>query len=148
MSKFNHAAAGFRICVDESQCGRISGRVFSQRLLAPISFSDISDLLLKLEEVLDVQKFPQAFERTRSFAEIHLCDPSVIAEDLDHGMSRETVEAQSGAFGTFLLFVITRRNTTWQGSLDWLDGSPRVHYNSVLELLKLADQRVFNASHI
>lgn len=147
MSKFNHASAGFRICVDGSQCGRISGRVFSQRLLAPISFSDISDLLLKLEEVLDVQKFPQAFERTRSFTEIRLCDPAVIADSLEHGMSRETVEAQSGAFGTFLLFVITRRNTTWQGHLDWLDGSPQEHYNSVLELLKLADQHIFTPSN-
>lgn len=145
MNKFNHAQAGFRICVDKSDCGCIHGRVYSQRLLEPLTFSDISDLLLKLEEVLDVQKFPQAYERTRSFSNTPLCDPAIIAPSLAEGMPAETVEAQTGTLGTFVLFVITRRNTTWQGHVDWLDGSPRTEYNSVLELLKLADQHVFTA---
>ena len=62
--------------------------------------------------------------------------------DLNSGMSREEVEAARGEAATFQLYVITRRNTTWQGFLDWLDGTPRQEYASVLELIKCVDERL------
>ena len=143
MTKLNHSTAALKICVDRATGEGISGRVFSQRLTRPMPFTDIGSLLLQLEAVLDAQNFPQAFQRTRTFnpgKRSHV--PA--ADALEDGMSPAEVEGAQGQAGTFMLYIITRRNTTWQGFIDWLDGSPRVEYHSVLELLKLADEHVFD----
>lgn len=141
-TKMNHYDAAIRVCVDQAEGGHIIGRAVSRRLTAPIFFSDIGSLLLQLEEVFNQQNFPQAFERTRSFTQGQ--GTSVpIAEDLDSGMTQEEVTSAQGSRATFALYVITRRNTTWQGFVDWLDDSPRQEYASVLELLKVIDEFLF-----
>lgn len=147
MNAFEHTSAALRVCVDQMEGGRISGRVVSRRLTRPIRFDDVGSLLLQIEAVLDVQKFPQAFQRTRTFQPRQApgeeapaaAQTAPAAPSLAEGMPEAEVEAAHGAVSTFLLFVFTRQNTTWQGVLDWLDGSPRVRYSSVLELLKLVD---------
>lgn len=133
-----HPSAALRVCVDKAEGGRISGRVFSQRLTEPLSFADVGSLLLQVEEVLDRQNFPQAFQRTRTFAAAR---PSAVpaAPDPTGGMSAGAVEAAHGGAATFALYVITRQNTTWQGRVDWLDGRPPEDFSSVLELIKLID---------
>ena len=141
MDRLNHQTAALRVCVDRAEGGRLSGRVVSRRLTRPMAFTDIGSLLLQVEAVLDAQKFPQAFERTRTFdPKKQLRVPA--APSLDEGMSPEAVEAAAGEVSTFQLYVITRRNTTWQGAVDWLDGSPRVAFDSVLELIKLTDEHL------
>ena len=131
-AKMNHYDAAIRVCVDQMTDGRVSGFLTSRRLTAPVPFTDLGSLVL--------QCFPQAFERTRSFA------PAApgrlpVAEDLNSGLSKEDVDAAQGQAATFLLYVITRRNTTWQGFVDWLDGT-RDDYSSALELLRLIDHRL------
>lgn len=132
-------SVALRVCVDQAEGGRISGRVFSQRLTGPLSFADVGSLLLQLEEVLDRQNFPQAFQRTRTFAKDR-ASTAPAAPDLGGGMPAEAVEAARGGTATFALYVITRRNTTWQGKVDWLDGQPPEDFSSVLELIKLIDR--------
>lgn len=139
-AKMNHYDAVLRVCVDELWEGGIRGQVVSRRLTAPMAFSDVGHLLLQLEEVFDRQNFPQAFERKRTFTDEHHSDSLLpLAADLEHGMDPQLVAQAAGKVSTFDLYVITRRNTTWQGFVDWLDGRPRSHYKSVLELLKLLD---------
>ena len=139
-AKMNHDDAAIRVCVDQITDGRVSGYLTSRRLTAPVAFRDLGSLVLQVEEILNLQSFPQAFERTRSFA---LSSPSQlpVAEDLNSGLSKEEVDAAQGQKATFLLYIITRRNTTWQGFVDWLDGT-RDDYSSALELLRLIDQRL------
>ena len=137
----NHNDAVLRICVDKIDQGRFSGRVFSRRLTAPLLFQDAGTLLLTLDRVLSAQNFPQAFQRTRSF----LTRPAPtlpIAPSLSLGMDADTVQAARGSVDTILLYVITRRNTTWQGFLAFLDDTPRQEFASVLELLRLIDARL------
>ena len=133
-----HPSAALRVCVDRAQGGRISGRVFSQRLTEPLSFADVGSLLLQLEEVLDRQNFPQAFQRTRTFAKDR-ASTAPAALDPAGGMPAEAVEAAHGETATFALYVLTRRNTTWQGKVDGRDGRPPEDFSSVLELIKLID---------
>ena len=141
MDRLNHQTAALRVCVDRAEDGGLSGRVVSRRLTRPMSFSDIGSLLLRVEAVLDAQNFPQAFQRTRTFDPAKRPDVPTAAS-LDEGMSPEAVEAAKGEVSTFQLYVTTRRNTTWQGAVDWLDGSPRVAFDSVLELIKLTDEHL------
>lgn len=103
-ANMNHYDAAIRICVDQVTDGRICGRAVSRRLLRPFSFSDIGGLLLQLEEVLDAQNFPQAFERTRTFCpERGEGSAALAAKDLNSGMSREEVEAARGERATVQL---------------------------------------------
>ena len=143
-ARINHYEAVLRICVDELGEGGIRGRVVSRRLTEPMPFSDVGHLLLQLEEVFDRQNFPQAFERRRTFGARQEESSLPLAQTLEQGMYPEEVARAAGQVTTFDLYVITRRNTTWQGFVDWLDGSPRSHYKSVLVLLKLIDLLSFS----
>lgn len=142
-----HADAALRVCIDCVEEGRVSGRVLSRRLTAPLVFCDIGSFLLQLEAVLDAQQLPQAFQRTRSFSADLPAPISAAARTLEEGMSLAAVEAAVGAISTFTLHIFTRRNTTWQGKIDWLDGTGLSQtFSSVLELIKRTDQHMFGAS--
>ena len=140
-ARINHYEAVLRICVDELGEGGIRGRVVSRRLTEPMPFSDVGHLLLQLEEVFDRQNFPQAFERRRTFGARQEESSLSLAQTLEQGMDPEEVARAAGQVTTFDLYVITRRNTTWQGFVDWLDGT-RDDYSSALELLRLIDHRL------
>ena len=139
MQKLNHYMAYLRVAVEAYEEGRMSGFVFSQRLREPFAFSDSAELLLRVEDLLDAQDFPRAFQRKRTFGktpEKHTYGNDT-DEDQEESMSAETVDGARGAFATFAMNVITRQNTSWQGYLDWLDGGERKAFNSELELIAL-----------
>ena len=139
-AKMNHYDAAIQVCVDRVEEGRFSGRMASRRFTAPIPFTDVGNLLLQVEEVLNRQNFPQAFERARTF--VPRGEGSLpVAADLKSGMTPEEVDNASGAVDTFRLYIITRRNATWQGFLEWSDGT-RQEFSSALEFLKLTGGRL------
>lgn len=139
-SNLNADSAALRVCVNEATPDHIAGQVYSQRLTAPMPFSDLGTLLLRLDQVLDIQNFPQAFQRVRSFTPKESKVPA--APSPEEGLSPRLVEAQQGTAATFVLHILSRRSSSWQGSLDWLDGSPRQEFTSVLELMKLIEERL------
>ena len=83
-SNLSSPSAFLRVCVDQSDGSRISGRVYSQRLTHPMAFSDIGSLVLRLDEVLEKQNFPQAFQRSRTFREREIHVPA--AGDPEEGI--------------------------------------------------------------
>lgn len=139
-TKLNHQNGVIRICVDQVEGNRASGRVFSQRLSAPISFTDLGSLLLQLEELLEEQDFPQAFQRIRSFTPKAPEYPASVLPE--NAMAARTVAEAAGEKSTFALNVLTRRNATWQGSVDWLDGGEPAPFSSDLEFLSLVERRL------
>lgn len=141
MLTLNYETASLRVCVDSTADGRLSGRVLGRRLTREVPFSDVGGLLLQLEAVLDSQKSPQAFQRGRSFSP-RQTGPVPAAQRLEEGMDPQAVRAARGREATFDLQIVTRRNATWQGTVDWLDGAPPQPFRSVLELVKQLDQRL------
>ena len=143
MAKLNHYMAFLRVAVDEYDAVKFAGRVYSQRLREPLLFSNTAALLLQIEELLDEQDFPRAFQRKRTFGMPQQISSHFSSPDEEEGenMDEETVSQAIGAVSTFALNVITRQNTSWQGYLDWLDGSSRVAFNSDLELLSMIINR-------
>lgn len=136
--KIDHQNGAIRICVDRMEENRASGRVFSQRLTAPIVFSDLGGLLLQLESLLEKQNFPQAFQRMRSFTSEAPTYPAGLLPE--NAMIPETVEQARGGKATFVLRILTRQNATWQGMLEWLEGERRDSFSSDLEFLKLLER--------
>lgn len=139
-TKLNPKNGLFRICVDKKEDGRLSGRIVSQRLTAPMAFADLGDLLLKVEGVLDAQNFPQTSQRIRTFVQDASEYPASVLPD--GAMSEAEVEASRGARTTFQLAILTRRNATWQGAVDWMEGQSPMSFSSDLELLSLVDRHM------
>ena len=139
--KLNHQNGLIRVCVDDIAGNRVSGRVYRQRLTSPMAFLDLGGLLLQLEELLEAQNFPQAFQRIRTFSPDKLPERSdgVLPEG---AMSPEEVSAASGKRATFILHVLTRQNATWQGTVDWLCGGEPDAFSSDLEFLKLVERHI------
>ena len=122
-----------RVCVDGA-----GGRVFSRRVKEPFAFSDLGDLLLKVERLLETQDYPQASQVMRTFRP-GKGRPERTPWLPDDGMPWEAVMAAKGAKLTFDLQITSRRNTTWQGLVHWADGG-RTPFDNDLAFLRIVAQ--------
>ena len=136
--RFNYQAAALRVCLDDRNFG---GRIEGQRVREPIYFSDINDFMVQVDTLLDVQKFPRAFQKIRSFTEKEQPDvPAVLSKNQLREVGEE--DLQAGKYATFNLLIRTRQNASWQGQVDWLDGQPPLQFESTLEFVKQLCKRL------
>ena len=47
--------------------------------------------------------------------------------------------------GTFLLNIYDRQNSTWQGSISWVDKNEKQQFRRALELIKLIESALDEA---
>lgn len=40
---------------------------------------------------------------------------------------------------TFVVKILNNQNSTWQGSITWVEGQKTQHFRSALEMLKMID---------
>ena len=139
--RLSYQEAAIRVCVDHAEAERLSGRLFSQRLSAPLAFHDISELFVTVDTLLDAQNYPQSFMQIRSFTGKSERDVPA-ARSKEELTDAQDVNAERGACATFILQIRSRRNATWQGDIDWLDGSPRERFDSILAMVKLLTARL------
>ena len=143
MKELNLNNSTLRICVDRVAHRAVGGRVFSCRLAEPVVFRDLSSLSLSLEQLFDEQDLPQAFQRARNFLRTEQNESGGVSA-AQEGMSEEQMSAQHGEITTMEVLVTSRRSSTWQGTVDWLDGSEQQQFSGYLELLHLIDRRLSN----
>lgn len=137
--RITQESGAIRICVDWVDGLRAGGRVFSQRLAAPLPFSDLGSLLLRLEGLLEEQNFPQAFHRLRSFSE-HVRQVRGTGLLPERAMPAEEVARAAGKQATLILHIYARQKATWQGVVDWLDQkNPPSHFTSALAFLHVME---------
>lgn len=132
-----------RVCVDQAKDGRISGKVYSMRMAAPLVFSDFGRLLLWLDAFMDMQNYPQSFQRKRLFPGCRsVTIPASIMEPPT--LSAEQVLASHGNLTTFDLQVYARQNATWQGRILFQEEGEAalLPFQSTLDLIHLVIQRV------
>lgn len=118
------------ICVDSYQGFVPAGRFYNPSCDSGVAFGSLSQLLVKMQDMLDGMQFPQSFTVTRAFA-----DPPGNARS--NAPPSET--AQAGKLATFAVRVLFRQNASWQGSVSWLEGNRESPFRSVLELILLMD---------
>lgn len=41
---------------------------------------------------------------------------------------------------TFVIKILNRQNSTWQGNITWVEGEKSQNFRSALEMLKLMDE--------
>ena len=120
------------VCIDDYENGVMSGRLYNPYLPEGDSFHSTIEFLKKMESMLDEMKFPQSFMENRVFRA-----PSEIKAEAPPLGSQK-----NGACGTFLLRVLFRQNTSWQGAVTWVEGACEETFRSVLELLLLMDSAI------
>jgi len=106
-----------RMCIDGTDGDKVWGRVFSMRLSRPVDFVDLSDFVMKMDAMMDIQNFPQAFQRKRAFrvsAGRHR-EEHILAATEGEAMPEAEVEAAQGSRATLVVRVLTRQNASWQG---------------------------------
>ena len=120
----------FRLCVDSYENGVLTGCFFHPSLGEEgFAFHSLAQFLVRVERMLDEAKFPQSYTAKRSFAKL---------PDLRVGPGGGEL-AQNGRLGTFVIRLLFRQHTTWQGTVTWLEGKGEESFRSVLELILLLD---------
>ena len=117
------------VCVDSFEQGVLSGRLYNPYLSEGKAFRSLMEFLRTMEELLDGMNFPQPFTSIRSFQKPQQEKRSGPPEG----------EPQEGKLGTFAVRVIFRQNSSWQGSVCWLERNVEESFRSALELLLLMD---------
>lgn len=130
-----YSANMFRVCIDAYK-EDISGRLYSPLSTEEITFGGVGELLLKMDKLFDKVGYPQAFQNKRSF------DGEQGVGNAYRGIPKvlrtgENIVAQTGAYSTYDVEVISRRNTSWQGVIYTADGERKGEFNGEVELLAL-----------
>lgn len=120
------------ICVDSVKEGRIEGEICSSLLPKSIEFQDLGIGILRADEAMNGNKFPQAYMRLRSFRPEM---PQTVVRPI------KAAPPRSGAIATFSLRIRARRRAEWQGVLTCPDGTI-AFFSSVLSLLRLIEQQL------
>lgn len=118
------------VCIDSYDGGVPAGRFYNPSCKEGKTFRSLSQLLIKMEDMLDDMKFPQSFTMARTFSSTAAGSGSG-APGSDQG--------QSGELATFAVRVLFRQNASWQGEVSWLEGKREESFRSVLELILLMD---------
>ncbi len=116
------------ICIDSYGDGIPTGWL-CHPLWGQQSFSSMSQLLLRMEALLDECRCPQSYTTPRRFCQVP--EPS---------FPRRCSQLRwRGNLATFDLTVIFRQNSSWQGLLHWRETGREERFRSVLELVVLLD---------
>ena len=114
------------VCIDDYQGGVFSGRFYNQSLAAGKTFQGLTQFLQQMEETMDAMDFPRAYSAVRGFTpKNEMC------------VEFTKQEEQTGQKATFAVRVLFRQNTSWQGSVTWLEGKQEQSFRSALELIFL-----------
>lgn len=128
------------MCIDNINDGELSGRIYHCYSKEPWKFTNILQLIELADDFFDKLEFPQASTSTRSFTSTQFSG----VDRLDKVQSPEDFIENRGQKGTFFLNVRYRQNSSWQGSVTWVEEQREQHFRSALELLKLIDGALDN----
>ena len=118
-----------RLCVDSYENGVLCGRFYHASLDDACPFRSLTQFLVKVEQMLDEANYPQSYTAKRSFLALPELKTGVSSGELD----------RTGKLGTFVIRLMFRQHTSWQGSVTWEEGKGEESFRSVLELILLLD---------
>ena len=124
-----HGAGVTQVCIDSYDNGVLSGRIYNTRFGEAESFRSLTEFLTKMEGLLAIEDTPQPFNAVRSFC------PTVRPRNGSPPITLPRI----GKLATVELHILFRQNTSWQGSIFWVEGKQEQHFRSVLELILLID---------
>lgn len=141
---YYYPATAIRVCVDEINNSVISGRLYCAQLDDVLNFKDVNELLLGMEKIFDERGYPEPFQRKRSFLKKAVLRISHDDKIKKQAIMREkrTVSQAVGERATFLVYVMTRLDSSWQGRVEWLQNDESNSFSSEVELLGMINKRL------
>lgn len=147
---YYYPASALRVCVDRLSGMAIGGRAYCPQLAEPIVFEDLGSFLLLADRALDRRGYPLAFQKKRSLSVEE--ESEIVAQLQRTGKFPRQheqvldVSAMRGEICTFLVHVLSRRNSSWQGRIDWIDDGGFDNFNSELAFLRKAGAHLMQLS--
>ena len=105
------------VTVTDYRDGVMTAVLRHPRMDDPIPISSMSQLILTLDSLLDLEECPD--------------NPLPLVRPIPE---------ENDAIATFQIQVLFRENYTWQGRLVWKDTDQEASFRSVLELMELLDE--------
>ena len=124
------------ICVNERTHGEISGVIYHCYAKEPMRFSNVVEMLKKMEDLFDHICFPQASTKTRSFYETPPAGRVIRPEKV---VLQQDVIQYRGTLGSFVTCVKFRQNSTWQGEIFWMEKGIKRQFTNTLDFIKILD---------
>jgi len=119
-----------QVCIDSYEHGVPVGCFYNLGQEDEVhSFNSLSQMLVGMEHMLDSIRYPQAFTAKRSFAALPELRPG----------GQPGQKAREGQLATFVIRILFRQHTSWQGSVTWVETKGEQTFRSVLELILLMD---------
>lgn len=106
----------------------ISGAAVCPALHRRCVFSNLTQLLLKMEDMLNELNTPQRAMELRTFGSWR-----------EQPSPQEERESAGPVLATMKVTVLFRQNASWQGTVEWTEQRMEAHFRSVLELIMLMD---------
>lgn len=117
------------LCVDGYENREMCGRMYNPFLGDELIFESMMEFLITLESLLDEMSFPQQFSARRIFSDV----------SYDMRKTSESCRENNGKIATFHIAVLFRQNSSWQGTVTWMETGKQDGFRSALELLFLMD---------
>ena len=119
-----------KICVDSYEQGVPVGRLYyAGQDEGCDPFFSLSQLLVKMEHILDSVNYPQSYEVRRTFGTV---SEPLLSSTVDKRIRK-------GEMATFLVKVLFRQHASWQGAVTWQEKQAEQPFRSVLEWVLLMD---------
>ena len=126
------------ISIDSYDNRILTGRIFNPFLEADIPFRSTMEFIKEMNALLQELQFPQSFFENREFQPAQ--------EQKTKAPAQAAPTAKKGRLATFSLRIMFRQNSSWQGSLTWVEGKLEESFRSALELLLLIDSAIDRAA--
>ena len=120
------------VCIDSYEKSILKGHFFNIHSEGSIPFQSTVEFLSRMETMLNDMASPRSYTISRSFVDRHP-PPAEVEPILLHGKR-----------ATFVIRVVLRQNSSWQGTVTWLEGKQTLCFRSVLELILLMDSALRN----
>ncbi len=121
----------------------VQGELHNGCFMEKIPFIGLYDLVMKLDALLDHLAFPQRDTALRSFGRDGIRRYCRMKEDLlprlEQPWNERVMQDGWGRCATFSVHVCARQNSSWQGSVRWLEAKEERKFRSVLELSYLLE---------
>lgn len=127
---------GVVLCVDRISRHRMTGRLYHRYSKQVIPFVRGEQAVFLMEQLFDSLQFPYPSTLERSFSEELKSAPTSRQERL---MNDEDLLSRHGDLGSFIVRVQHRQNSSWQGTLTWMERDKTVHFRSIWEMIKLVE---------
>ena len=138
------APNGVVLCVNAVHSGQLSGELYHSYSAEAQPFTNTQEMVLQMEQLYDMLRFPYPSTNERSFAEPKKLEYQKPEREII--MSDDKLLQKHGDIGTFIVRVQHRQNSSWQGRLTWMEEDRTIQFRSVWELIKLIESAVDTVS--